>query len=265
MVFPGGEIRGQLAPNSGISSSPSVVTIQGLAGAVPALTAAPGVAFSGTVATFTDSVASRVPPDFIASIDWGDSSADAGTISGSGGSYSVTGSHTYAAPGNYPVSVFIYGLRFDASLTASQEVPQNASLAFGTGSALLTAAQNQADVTLTFSGLSSNANAAHIHGAAGPGTIAPIQIPLAGVPAATSGSISPSPQTVSVTPTQAGYFLTDQMYMNVHSTMFSGGEIRGQLIGDGSLTPVSGTMCVDATNPVVTAPAAATVTQTLCQ
>ena len=40
-------------------------------------------------------------------INWGDGNSSAGTISGSGGSFNVTGSHTYAAVGTYPISVTI--------------------------------------------------------------------------------------------------------------------------------------------------------------
>jgi len=62
--------------------------------------------FSGPVATFSDTDTSTAPDGFTATIDWGDGSTSSGTVSGSGGSFTVSGTHTYnAAPGNYPVSV----------------------------------------------------------------------------------------------------------------------------------------------------------------
>ena len=52
--------------------------------------------FSGTVATFTDSDVAKVASDFTATIDWGDGTTTAGTVTGSNGSFTVSGSHAYA-------------------------------------------------------------------------------------------------------------------------------------------------------------------------
>ncbi len=76
-----------------------------------AVNAVEGQAFSGTVATFTDSDASD-PADAAASdtatIDWGDGSSSAGTITSlGGGKYSVSASHTYADEGTPTVTVSI--------------------------------------------------------------------------------------------------------------------------------------------------------------
>ena len=65
-------------------------------------------AFSGTVANFTDENTSSTTADFTATIDWGDGSpTDNGTVSGSGGSYSVSGSHTYTGTGHFTIKVHI--------------------------------------------------------------------------------------------------------------------------------------------------------------
>jgi hypothetical protein len=66
-------------------------------------------AVSGTVATFTDPDPSAQPGDYTASIDWGDGGApSAGTVSGpQGGSFTVTGSHSYSDEGNYTITVTI--------------------------------------------------------------------------------------------------------------------------------------------------------------
>jgi uncharacterized repeat protein (TIGR03803 family) len=63
--------------------------------------------FTGTVATFTDANVGAPLSDFTATITWGDGSTSAGTVSGGGGSYTVTGSHRYHDPGPYPISVAI--------------------------------------------------------------------------------------------------------------------------------------------------------------
>jgi hypothetical protein len=58
-----------------------------------------------TVATFTDANPGDNHGDFTATIHWGDGQSTSGTVSYSNGTYSVSGSHTYAEEGNYPVTV----------------------------------------------------------------------------------------------------------------------------------------------------------------
>ncbi len=60
-----------------------------------------------TVATFTDTNTVNGAGDFTANIDWGDGTTTAGTVSGSNGSFSILGSHTYAASGDNTVTVFM--------------------------------------------------------------------------------------------------------------------------------------------------------------
>ena len=62
---------------------------------------------AGTVATISDPNTSAGPTTYSATINWGDANSSAGTITGSGGNFTVTGSHTYAGTGTYPVSVTI--------------------------------------------------------------------------------------------------------------------------------------------------------------
>jgi hypothetical protein len=64
--------------------------------------------FSGTVATFTDTnYAGNLPADFSASINWGDGTTAAGTISGSAGSFTVSGSHVYAEAGTKTATIVL--------------------------------------------------------------------------------------------------------------------------------------------------------------
>jgi hypothetical protein len=65
----------------------------------------PGQAFTGTVASFTDTNTANVASDFGATITWGDGSTSAGTVTGSNGSFTVSGTHTYAASGQDAVAV----------------------------------------------------------------------------------------------------------------------------------------------------------------
>jgi hypothetical protein len=67
-----------------------------------------GSQFSAPVATFTDADPAGTASDYTATINWGDGSNSAGTISAApGGGFGVTGSHTYASPGTYTTSVTI--------------------------------------------------------------------------------------------------------------------------------------------------------------
>jgi hypothetical protein len=59
------------------------------------------------VATFTDTDTAALAGDFVASINWGDGSTSPGTISGSNGSFAVTGGHTYAASGQDAIKVTV--------------------------------------------------------------------------------------------------------------------------------------------------------------
>jgi len=117
---------------------------------------------------------------------------------------------------------------FEAILTGLGENPPNASPATGIGTVVLSADQTQITVDESWSGLTAPATASHIHGPGGVGTNAPVLFPFSGVPNATAGSIPE--QTFSITPTQVGYLFAGYLYMNVHTSTFPGGEIRGQLL-----------------------------------
>ena len=68
---------------------------------------------SQTVATFTDPGGPEATGDYSATIDWGDGSTTAGSLTFAGapgdpaGTFSVLGSHTYATPGDHPLRVTI--------------------------------------------------------------------------------------------------------------------------------------------------------------
>ena len=115
---------------------------------------------------------------------------------------------------------------FGATLTGSQETPPNNSPGTGTGSVLLDDVADTITVDLSWANLTTPATAAHIH-TAPPGVPGPITFPLSGVPFATTGSIPE--QVFSITPAQIVDLEAGNMYLNVHSTMFPDGEIRGQL------------------------------------
>jgi uncharacterized protein (TIGR03118 family) len=117
---------------------------------------------------------------------------------------------------------------FVGTLSGAQEVPANATTGRGVGILILDPSGTSAKVSVYFTGLTSNAQAAHIHGPAAPGSNAPVLFPFATVPAATSGSINNV--TISLTPTQVQQLKDGLFYFNVHTVNNPGGEIRGQIL-----------------------------------
>jgi hypothetical protein len=72
------------------------------------ITGTVGAAFSGTVATFANADPFGGPDSYAAVIAWGDGTTSAGTITDSGGgTFAVSGSHTYTSAGAAPIHVQI--------------------------------------------------------------------------------------------------------------------------------------------------------------
>ncbi len=76
-----------------------------LVGIVEPVTPFEGMTFSGTIAEFQDALTATPASAFHATIDWGDGDSSAGTVSGSAGSFTVSGTHAYAEEGTFPVAV----------------------------------------------------------------------------------------------------------------------------------------------------------------
>jgi hypothetical protein len=78
-----------------------------------------GDSISGTLATFTDPDTTEPAGDYTTLIDWGDAGGHfvlGPTPTGSDGSFTVSGSHTYATPGTYTIQVAV--VDFDAAFPA---------------------------------------------------------------------------------------------------------------------------------------------------
>ena len=134
--------------------------------------------------------------------------------------------------------------RLSASLSGANEVPPINTA--GTGNFEMTNQQGLISFSLTFSGLSSSLTVAHLHFA--PGKVAGgVMIFLCGgggqpdCPAVTEGTITGTITAANVTgPTTQGIDVGDLdsaleavrdglSYVNMHTTNFAGGEIRGQV------------------------------------
>jgi uncharacterized repeat protein (TIGR01451 family) len=131
------------------------------------------------------------------------------------------------------------GLLFTATLTGAQETPPNNSTATGRATLLLSSDEKTARVSLTFAGLSSGQTDAHIHGPATPGVSAPAIFPLP------LGQVSDF--AIALTSSQVQDLKNGLFYINVHSSNFPTGEIRGQFGLSSSLSSIQ----FNATNYIV--------------
>ena len=114
---------------------------------------------------------------------------------------------------------------FTAYLTPAQEVPPTASTATGYARVTVNETTGQLTFTVVFNGLTSAQTASHIHAPAAIGATAAVAINF-GVVGGTSGTVT---GTTTITPTQLAQIRQHLGYVNVHSTNFPNGEIRGQL------------------------------------
>jgi hypothetical protein len=110
----------------------------------PTITANPNQALTNVVvATFTDTYTGHPDgSDFTVNIDWGDGTTTAGTLTGAGGSFTVTGSHTYATAGNFTIVTFMNDDSPDASFASANT---QADIGFG-GTEVLSAADETVGV-----------------------------------------------------------------------------------------------------------------------
>jgi hypothetical protein len=113
--------------------------------------------------------------------------------------------------------------QFVSNLVGAEEVPATPNTVKGNGGILqLSSDEMSAKVSLLFSGLTGSETDAHVHNGA-PGVNGPIIFPLPLGNPINDSLINPTG--VQVAELRAG-----QHYMNVHSTAFTNGEIRGQLL-----------------------------------
>jgi hypothetical protein len=129
------------AQTASSSGTATVAESDVLAGTGLAISATQFVPFSGAVANFSDSNTTNVASDFTATINWGDGNTTAAVVSGSGGAFTVSGTHTYTTAGGFPVIV-----------TLSDDPPGTAT-ATATGTASVVAGSAVATPTLGGLGL----------------------------------------------------------------------------------------------------------------
>ena len=130
---------------------------------------------------------------------------------------------------------------FGAVLTGSQEVPPTTSPGFGNATVSFTdATHTNINVTITVSNLGSPISNFHIHGPNGPaGTNANVAINLIGLGGTFVNNKMTGTFPIDAANAAALIAHPENFYVNVHTTQFPGGAIRG------NLAPVSGTIIKD--------------------
>ncbi len=127
--------------------------------------------------------------------------------------------------------LFLQPIGFTAEMDASQETPPTASGATGTAWASLDNTGTQLAYHVTIAGLDTTLTASHIHDAP-VGVAGPVVHAITFVDSSSGGAWS------GVPPDMVSELMKDNLYFNVHSVKYPGGEIRGQI----EFGPFSGTL-----------------------
>jgi hypothetical protein len=115
-------------------------------------------------------------------------------------------------------------VEYAAKLDGASETPPNDSKGTGSLQAKYDPATKMLTWTVTYSGLTGPATAAHFHGPAPAGKAAGVLIPI-------TGSLeSPIRGSATLTEEQAKVLTDGMMYFNIHAAANKAGEIRGQLM-----------------------------------
>ena len=117
-------------------------------------------------------------------------------------------------------------LKLRASLAGTNEVPPNNSPGTGKLKGTYNCKTNVLKYDLSWEGLTGPPMAMHFHGPAMPGQNAPVEIPITGFPMNATGSVS---GVDTLTEAQEDDLLGGRYYTNIHTKLYPGGEIRGQV------------------------------------
>jgi len=212
---PGGEIRGQILP---VRLTPELVSIADV-----------GAPFAGELCGCEKGRKDGIP-DLVLHFDTDEVVAKLG-LAGQGGDAALSVSGALSPDTGTGTLIYRFGLE------GGQEDPPNGSAGTGDCTVILNTGTGSISVSCTYEGLDAPANNAHIHGLAQPGESAGVLIPLqqsGGISGAISGG-------GVLTPALVQGMIDGLTYVNLHTTLNPGGEIRGQIAGG---EPFSASDCV---------------------
>ena len=113
---------------------------------------------------------------------------------------------------------------YKADLKGTSEVPPNDGKGTGNLDAAYDTTSKKMTYTITYSGLTGPATAAHFHGPAAAGANAPPVVPISG------SMTSPIKGEATLTDAQLADLQAGRWYLNVHTAANKDGEIRGQVV-----------------------------------
>jgi len=114
-----------------------------------------------------------------------------------------------------------------ANIDGAQETPPVATPATGSASITYDDVANLLSWTITYSGLLGTINNAHFHGPAPVGVPAGVRVGIPFTAGLTADTLIGS---TTISEAFEAELLGQLWYINIHSTSFGGGEIRGQVI-----------------------------------
>ncbi|HEY5072990.1 MAG TPA: CHRD domain-containing protein [Caulobacteraceae bacterium] len=115
-------------------------------------------------------------------------------------------------------------LRYAVALTGAAETPPKPGMGAGAADVALDTETKTLSWTVRYANLSGPATMAHFHGPAPAGVSAGALVPLTG------DLKSPISGSATLTDPQIGDLRAGMLYLNIHTAMNPGGEIRGQVV-----------------------------------
>jgi CHRD domain/Bacterial Ig-like domain (group 3)/Divergent InlB B-repeat domain len=146
----------------------------------------------------------------------------------------ASGSATCTGLGNCIVTVnaassitatFVPLITYNVVLEGIQEVPRRATPAIGSGTVIVNTVANSLTYNVSYSGLLGTVTIAHFHGPANREAGAGVKIDI---------STNPTSGIVTYQDSDEADILAGRWYYNLHTTTFTGGELRGQLDNQGA-------------------------------
>lgn len=116
-------------------------------------------------------------------------------------------------------------INVDFAIDGSQVVAPVSTSGSGNGSVTLDTLTNEMGWSIAYCGIPTSVTGAHFHGPASAGTDAGVQVDIGAI----SGLASPLVGSANISHSQEQDVLNGNWYVNIHTSDYPGGEIRGQL------------------------------------